>query len=184
MFFIDYDDKEYPDSLRNIKNPPKRLYYKGDINLLNRDSIAIIGSRDLTEYGKNVEKDFVKEFALKDIVVVSGMAIGADRIAHEETLNYGGKTIAVMGTGFNNIYPVQNVDIYNRILDESGLVITEYPENVEYSSANFPYRNRIISGLAKAVLIIEAKYRSGTSTTAKYAWRQGKKVYAIPRKIR
>lgn len=112
------------------------------------------------------------------------MAIGADRMAHEETLNVGGKTIAVMGTGFNHIYPVKNVDIYNRILDEGGLVITEYIDNVKFYSSNFPKRNRIISGLAKAVLVIEAEFRSGTSITAKYAWSQGKKVYAIPRKIR
>lgn len=184
MNFIDFDDERYPDTLRKINNPPKRLYYKGDINLLKSDSIAVIGSRDITDYGKNIEKDFVKDIALRDIVVVSGMAIGADRIAHEETLNCGGKTIAVMGTGFNHIYPVQNVDIYNRILEESGLIITEYQDDVKFISSNFPRRNRIISGLAKTVLVIEAEYRSGTSITAKLAWKQGKPVYAIPRKIR
>ena len=109
------------------------------------------------------------------------MAIGADRLAHEETLNVGGKTIAVMGTGFDHIYPVKNVDIYQRILDESGLVITEYENSVDFKSSNFPNRNRIISGLSEAVLIIEAKYRSGTSITAKYAWEQEKQVYALPR---
>lgn len=112
------------------------------------------------------------------------MAKGADRLAHEETLNVKGKTIAIMGTGFNHIYPVENVDLYNRILDEGGLVLTEYPNQMGFKSSNFPYRNRIISGLSKAVLIIEAKYRSGTSITAKYAWEQGKIVYALPRKIR
>ena len=109
------------------------------------------------------------------------MAAGADRLAHEETLNVGGKTIAVMGTGFNHIYPVKNVDIYQRILKESGLVITEYENTVEFEPSNFPKRNRIISGLCEAVLIIEAKYRSGTSITAHYAWKQNKIVYAIPR---
>lgn len=111
------------------------------------------------------------------------MAVGADRLAHEETLNMGGKTIAVMGTGFNHIYPVQNVDIYNRILDEGGLIITEYSDDVEFCSSNFPKRNRIISGLSKLVLIIEAKYRSGTSITASHAWKQGKSVYAIPGRL-
>ena len=183
MKFINFEDDKYPDSLRNIKNPPKRLYYKGNIDLLEYSSIAVIGSRDITEYGKNVEKKFVKEFALRDIVIVSGMAIGADRIAHEETLNCGGRTIAVMGTGFNHIYPVENVDIYNRILDENGLVITEYPEDTKFKSSNFPHRNRIISGLSKAILVIEAEYRSGTSITAKFGWKQGKRVYAIPGRL-
>lgn len=183
MNYIDFDDDKYPDSLRNIKNPPQRLYYKGNIDLLNYDSIAIIGSRDITEYGKNIERKFVKDIALRDIVIVSGMAIGADRIAHEETLNNGGKTIAVMGTGFNHIYPVENVDIYNRILDENGLVITEYSDDTKFKSTNFPNRNRIISGLSKAILVIEAEYRSGTSITAKLGWEQGKRVYAIPGRL-
>lgn len=183
MNYIDFDDDKYPDSLRDIKNPPQRLYYKGNIDLLNYDSIAIIGSRDITEYGKNIERKFVKDIALRDIVIVSGMAIGADRIAHEETLNNGGKTIAVMGTGFNHIYPVENVDIYNRILDENGLVITEYSDDTKFKSSNFPNRNRIISGLSKAILVIEAEYRSGTSITAKLGWEQGKRVYAIPGRL-
>ena len=183
MNYIDFDDDKYPYSLRDIKNPPQRLYYKGNIDLLNYDSIAIIGSRDITEYGKNIERKFVKDIALRDIVIVSGMAIGADRIAHEETLNNGGKTIAVMGTGFNHIYPVENVDIYNRILDENGLVITEYSDDTKFKSTNFPNRNRIISGLSKAILVIEAEYRSGTSITAKLGWEQGKRVYAIPGRL-
>ena len=183
MNYIDFDDDKYPYSLRDIKNPPQRLYYKGNIDLLNYDSIAIIGSRDITEYGKNIERKFVKDIALRDIVIVSGMAIGADRIAHEETLSNGGKTIAVMGTGFNHIYPVENVDIYNRILDENGLVITEYSDDTKFKSSNFPNRNRIISGLSKAILVIEAEYRSGTSITAKLGWEQGKRVYAIPGRL-
>lgn len=181
--YINYEDDKYPDTLRSIKNPPQRLYYEGNIDLLDCSSIAVIGSRDITEYGKNIEKQFVKEIALRDIVIVSGMAVGADRIAHEETLNNGGKTIAVMGTGFNHIYPVENVDIYNRILDENGLVITEYSEDTKFKSSNFPSRNRIISGISKAILVVEAEYRSGTSITAKYGWEQGKKVYAIPGRL-
>lgn len=184
MGYITINDNEYPNKLRKILEPPQILYYKGDLKLLKEPAIAIIGSRDISQYGKNVGRNFIKEIALRDIVVVSGMAKGADRLAHEETLNAGGKTIAVMGTGFNHIYPVENVDIYNRILAEGGLVITEFSNEVEFKSSNFPYRNRIISGLSNAVLILEAKYRSGTSITANYAWNQGKEVYALPRKIR
>lgn len=181
MDYIEFDDYEYPDSLRKIPDAPKRLYYKGNLELLKTNSIAIVGSRDITDYGKNVGREFIREIALRDITVVSGMAAGADRLAHEETLKMGGRTIAVMGTGFNHIYPVENVDIYNRILEESGLVITEYGDDEEYKSSNFPQRNRIISGLAKAVLVLEAEHRSGTTITANHAWNQGKIVYAIPR---
>lgn len=100
MKFLSIDDKSYPQKLKNIVNPPKKLFYKGNIKLLNEPMIAVIGSRDITDYGKRYGKAIVKDLALRDIVIVSGMAIGTDRIAHEETLNVGGKTVAVMGTGF------------------------------------------------------------------------------------
>ena len=109
---------------------------------------------------------------------------GADKVAHEETLFVGGKTIAVMGTGFNYIYPEENRSLYKRILNENGLIITEYEDDVSFCSKNFPERNRIVSGLSKGVLVIEAGIRSGTSITAKCAWEQGRKVFAIPRKTR
>lgn len=108
---------------------------------------------------------------------------GADRVVHEETLNYGGRTIAIMGTGFNNIYPPQNLDIYQRILLEGGLVLTEQQDDVKYYSQNFPKRNRIISAISKAVLVVEAAIKSGSTTTARHAWEQGKKVYAIPGRL-
>lgn len=97
---LNINDKDYPQKLRNIVNPPQKLFYKGNIKLLNEPMIAVIGSRDITEYGKRYGRIIVKNLALRDITIVSGMAVGADRIAHEETLNVGGKTIAVMGTGF------------------------------------------------------------------------------------
>lgn len=159
------------------------MFYEGNINLLKESSIAIIGSRDLTDYGRKIGAEIIKDIAIRDIVVVSGMAIGADRLAHEETLNVGGKTIAVMGTGFKNIYPPENKDIFDRIIENGGLVLTEYDDEVEFSGANFPKRNRIISGISQAVLVIEAKYRSGTSITARYAWQQNKEVYAVPGRL-
>jgi DNA processing protein len=180
---IDISSSIYPEILKNIKNPPKKLYYKGNINLLNESAIAVIGTRMLTSYGKKIEIDFVRDLALRDIVIVSGMAAGADRIAHEETLNVHGKTIAVMGSGFNHIFPKENQDIYERILNEDGLIITEYDTDVEPLSKNFPERNRIISGLSKGVLVIEAAIKSGTSITAGLAWKQGKKVFAIPGRL-
>ena len=110
------------------------------------------------------------------------MAIGADSVAHRECLENNGKTIAVMGGGFNHIYPSENIELYKKILDNDGLVITEYEDDKEAINTNFPKRNRIISGLSMGVLIVEAKYRSGSSITAKYAFEQGKKVFALPRK--
>lgn len=181
--FIDIKSKYYPQKLRQIKNPPERLFYKGNLNLLNEISLAVVGTRNITNYGIKYAKEFTKEIALRDIVVVSGMAKGTDRIAHEETLNAGGKTIAVMGTGFNRIYPNQNIDIYERIINENGLIITEYEDNVEFKTKNFPYRNRIVSGLSEGVLVIEGAYRSGTSITANLAWQQKKKVYALPGRL-
>ncbi len=181
--FIDIKSKYYPQKLKQIKNPPERLFYKGNLNLLNEISLAIVGTRNITNYGIKYAKEFTKEIALRDIVVVSGMAKGTDRIAHEETLNAGGKTIAVMGTGFNRVYPDQNIDIYERIINENGLIITEYEDNVEFKTKNFPYRNRIVSGLSEGVLVIEGAYRSGTSITANLAWQQKKKVYALPGRL-
>ena len=180
---ITEDDEKYSENLKKIKDFPKKLFYEGNIDLLKETSIAIIGSRDITDYGTQVGKNIIRDIASRDITVVSGMAVGADRLAHEETLNVGGKTIAVMGTGFSYIYPPQNRDIYKRILENDGLVITEYEDDEKFKSSNFPRRNRIISGLAEAVLIIEAKYRSGTSITAGYAWEQSKKVYALPGRL-
>jgi DNA processing protein len=180
---IDISDSNYSENLRNIKNPPKKLYYKGDISLLKEPAIAVVGTRKITDYGKYVGRKIVRDIALRDIVIVSGMAAGSDRIAHEETLNVRGKTIAVMGTGFNHIFPKENEDIYRRILDEGGLIVTEYEEDVGPISSHFPERNRIISGLSKGVLVIEASIKSGTGITARLAWEQGRKVFAMPGRL-
>jgi DNA processing protein len=180
---LSINDKNYPEILKGIKKPPQKLYYKGNLKLLKEPALAVIGSRHLTDYGRNVERKFVRDLALRDIVIVSGLAQGADRVAHEETLNAHGKTIAVMGTGFNHIFPEENKDIYERILKEDGLIITEYEDDVDFESKNFPMRNRIISGLSKGLLVVEAAIISGTSITAGYAWEQGRKVFAIPGRL-
>ena len=143
--FIDVTDDKYPQSLKEIRNPPKRLYYKGDINLLNSLCFSVVGSRNLTDYGRYVEKNFVNYLAYMNITIVSGLAIGADSVAHEECLNTGGKTIAVLGGGFNHIFPKENTKLYKRIIDEGGLIITEYEDNEKALTKNFPKRNRIIS---------------------------------------
>ena len=182
--FIKINDAVFPENLKLIKNPPKRLFYKGNIELLNSLCFSVIGSRDLTNYGRQIEKKFVKDLVLRGITIVSGMAVGADCVAHKETLDYGGKTIAVLGSGFNHIFPQENIELYNRIIAEDGLVITEYEDDILPNSENFPKRNRIVSGLSLGLLVVEAKYRSGTSITVKLAKEQGKKIFAFPRKTR
>lgn len=169
--------------LKEIDDPPKRLYYKGNLKLLYESGLAIIGTRHITEYGEKITKKFAKEIALRDIVVISGMAIGVDKVAHSETLKSGGKTIAVIGSGFNNIYPKENIKLFEQIIENDGLILTEYEDNISACSNNFPRRNRIVAGLSRAVLVVEAAYRSGTSITAGLAWKQGKIVYAIPGRL-
>lgn len=181
--FITIDDLIYPEKLRLIDNSPQKLFYKGNLNLLNEFSIAIVGTRHITNYGKKYTKKFAKDIALRDVVIVSGMAVGVDRVAHEECLNVDGKTIAVLGSGFNKIFPKENIDIFNRILKQDGLIITEYEDDAEPNINTFPARNRIVSGLSEGVLVVESAYRSGTSITAGLAIKQGKKVYAIPNRL-
>lgn len=183
MCIIDIKDKDYPQKLREIKNPPQKLFAKGDVSILNSNSIAIIGSRNYSEYGKKVCEKFSKELSKRGICIVSGMAKGIDSIAHRACLNVGGKTIAVMGSGFNHIYPKENNILYKNIIDQGGAVITEYEEDVEPDSRNFPKRNRIVSGLSIGVLVIEAIHRSGTTITAGLAKEQGKKVFCVPNSI-
>lgn len=180
---INYEDNIYPEKLKKIKNMPQRLFAIGNYELLNENSIAVIGSRNCTEYGRKATEKIVTKLALMDICIVSGMAIGIDAVAHNSTLDVKGKTIAVLGSGFNYIYPKENIKLYNRIIEEGGLVITEYEPDIEPTSSNFPERNRIVSGLSLGVLVIEAAFRSGTSITANIAKKQGKKVMCIPSDI-
>lgn len=177
---IKIDNEIYPEKLRIIDKPPKQLYAIGNIDLLNKDMIAVVGTRKITDYGKKIATKFCEEIALRDIPIISGMAIGTDTIAHKCALKCGAPTIAVLGTGLNNIYPEENLQLYEDILNSNGLVITEVGVEVEYDSKSFPRRNRIVSALSECVLVIEAAYRSGTSITVRYAKEQGKQVFAIP----
>lgn len=177
---IKKDDILYPEKLKIINNPPEQLYAIGNLELLKKDMIAVVGTRRITEYGKKNAEKFCKEIALRDIPIISGMAIGTDSIAHKTALKYGAPTIAVLGTGFNNIYPKENLNLYKDILNSNGLIISEVNSDKEYNSKSFPRRNRIVSGLSECVLVIEAAYRSGTSITVRYAKEQGKMVFAVP----
>lgn len=180
---IHIEDDKYPKQLRRIKNPPKQLYLKGNTELLNTNIISIIGSRACSPNGIKLAQQFSKELVYQGITIASGMAIGIDTIAHQTTLQEKGKTIAVLGNGFQHIFPMENIQLYQQIIENDGLVITEYPPEEEAKSENFLERNRIVSGLALGVLIVESAYRSGTSVTARLAKQQKRKVFALPHEI-
>ena len=180
---INIEDEKYPKQLKSIENPPKQLYVKGNTQLLKNNIISIIGSRACSESGKDLARKFTKELVYQGITIASGMAIGIDTIAHQTTLQEKGKTIAVLGNGFDFIYPEKNQELYRQIIQKDGLVITEYPPEEKAKSENFLERNRIVSGLAIGILVIEAAYRSGTSVTAKLAKKQGKKIFALPHEV-
>lgn len=177
---IKIDDSKYPKQLKEIKNPPKKLYLLGNEKILEDKSVAIVGSRCYSEYGKEYATKFSKELAIQGITIISGMALGIDTFAHKGALSVGGKTIAVLGSGFNYIYPEENIKLLSEIILNNGAIISEYKPDTIPDSKNFPKRNRIVSGLSNGVLVIEAVYRSGTSITAKLAKQQGKPVFCVP----
>lgn len=148
--------------------------------LNHKKTIAIVGSRNCSEYGRKYARIFAKTLAKHDICVISGLAKGIDTAAHYGAVTEKGGTIAVLGGGLRHIYPKENTWLFNQILQEGGCVITEYAEDEKVKMSNFPIRNRIISAIADGVLVIEAEHRSGSKITAKYAEQQGKKVYCIP----
>ena len=183
MVIINKEDTQYPSQLKDIKNAPNTIYAVGNTDALKENSIAVVGSRNMTEYGKSVTKEIVKDLTQAGMCIVSGMAIGIDTVAHKTCLENGGKTIAVLGGGLNKIFPPENIDLFNNIVKNDGCVISEYPQNQIAQKQCFAIRNRIISGLSLATLVIEATYRSGTSITAKFALDQGRKLFCIPNSI-
>lgn len=180
---IIYTNPNYPPNLLNLYDPPAVLYIKGDINLLLNDKkLAIIGSREASEYSKSSIEKILPPLIQKDFVIVSGLAKGADTLAHEITMQYGGNTIAVLGTGFFHVYPKQNENLAHK-MSKNQLLVTEYPPYITPKKWNFPMRNRIISGLSQGVVITEAKEKSGTVSTMEHALENGKEIFAIPGSI-
>lgn len=180
MKIIKQEDEVYSKRLLQIQNPPEKLYVEGNEKLLNQDAIAIVGTRDCTRYGEKYASKFARELSKKGICIVSGLAKGIDSIAHINSMEEDGKTIAVLGSGFNYIYPKENQYLYKKIIENGGCIVSEYPPETPVDKARFPKRNRIISGLSMGVLVIEARYRSGTSITAKQAIIQHKEVFCVP----
>lgn len=172
-------DDAFPDSLRNIPDPPPILFYRGDSSLLNEASIGVVGSRKPTPYGRASCTHFVRDLVQAGLVIVSGVAYGIDAEAHQATLKAGGKTIGVLGCGFDHVYPSRHRELYREI-ESFGLLLSEYPPYTPPVAGLFPERNRIISGLALGVLVVEAAEKSGSLITADCALEQGKEVFAIP----
>jgi len=179
---IERESDEYPQKLRDIANAPRQLYCSGDISLLKRNSVSIVGSRKFTVYGKQMAILIGKAIGRTGIPVVSGLANGIDTFAHEGTLCEGGKAIAVLGTGIGNVYPAGNRLLYKKIA-ETGLVVSEYPPSFPGAGYSFPARNRIISALCDSLVVVEAGVRSGALITAGLAIEQGKNDYAVPGNI-
>lgn len=177
------EDLEYPILLKNIKNAPRELYVEGNIDCFNTPCVTVVGSRNMSEYGKSMTKKIVKDLVKAGVCIVSGLAVGIDTVAHETCLENGGKTVAVLGSGLHKVFPNENVDLFNRIISSGGCVMSEQMPDEDAKKIYFPARNRIVSGLSLATLVIEAAYRSGTSITAKFAFEQGKKVFCIPNSI-
>lgn len=181
---IDMNSKYYPERLKNIVSPPKQLFCLGNLELLNYEkSIAIIGSRDCSYYGERVTKDFAFNLAKNGFCVVSGLAKGVDSFAHIGVLNAKGKTIAIIGSGLDNIYPKENIKLAESIINNDGLIISEYPLGTIALKQYFPARNRIISGISDSVLVTEARKNSGTNITVNFALEQGKDVFVVPGNI-
>ena len=175
---VTWDESLYPQSLRNISNPPMILYYRGDIRVTEQICLAVVGSRAASVYGRNVARKLAREMAESGIVIVSGMARGIDSEAHRGALE-AGKTIAILGSGLNVIYPPENRKLFQEIT-ASGIVISEFPLNNHPEPVNFPLRNRIISGLCRGVVVVEGKEKSGALITADFALEQGRDVFAVP----
>ena len=183
---INYTEKNYPKKLLQINNFPIVLYYIGNIKLLSQRNIAIVGSRFSSEYGKTVARNISKQLSDFKINIVSGLAIGIDKYAHLGALDSKiGKTIAILGTGISDfdIYPLQNKKIFDRILENKGLVLSEYIIGTKPLKHHFPLRNRIISGISEKILVVEATEKSGSLITANYGLEQGKDIYAVPGRI-
>lgn len=180
MAYICINNPKYPTLLKEIHNPPQNLSFKGDINLLKKRCITIVGTRKATRYGKEVLDILLKPYISSlDICIVSGMAVGIDTLVHQRCLALCIPTIAVIAGGIDNIYPLSNTPLYNDI-GKFGLVISEYDGYMPMKKGMFPMRNRILAGLSETTVVIEADIQSGSLLTANLALESGRDVYAVP----
>lgn len=173
-------DKNYPQNLKSIYDPPIALYVKGNKTVLNTKSIGMVGCRLCSKYGEFQAKKISYDLAKNNITIVSGLAKGIDKYSHIGCMSAKGTTIAVLGNGLDIMYPYENLEVARKIIQTRGAIISEYIVGTKPNKENFPQRNRIISGISKAIIVVEAKIRSGSMITVDYAIEQGKDVYAVP----
>ena len=179
---LTWESPDYPANLLNIAQPPPVLYVKGTLTSADEWAVAMVGTRQASAYGREVAHDLAATLAASGVTVVSGLARGIDIVAHRAALEAGGRTIAVLGCGLDHIYPVEHLPVAE-MMAAAGAVVSDYPLGTPPDSANFPPRNRIISGLAKGVVVVEAGEGSGALITADFAAEQGRDVFAVPGSI-
>lgn len=180
---LTWETPDYPNYLREIPTPPPLLYLQGDLLEQDRWAVAVVGTRRLTSYGRQVTRDLVAGLVQNNITVVSGLARGIDAVAHKTAVELGGRTLAVLGSGLDAIYPADNRALAQEITQGHGAIISEYGLGVQPEAKNFPPRNRIISGLSLGVIIVEAGERSGALITTNFALEQNRDVFAVPGNI-
>lgn len=180
---VSFWDKSYPELLKNIASPPLMLYVWGDYDLNYEKLVAIVGTRHNTFYGKMVAERFAKELVENQVDIVSGLAAGIDTITHKEVLKHKGHTIAVVASGFNKISPSNSQKLAREIVEHGGALISEYPPDEPAQIGYFPQRNRIISGISSATIVVESSIKGGSLITARFAFDQGREVFAIPGNI-
>jgi DNA processing protein len=179
-------DKDYPDKLKNIPDPPNVLFIKSRLGtsaiaeLSQNKIIAVVGTRKVTSYGREVTAKLTRELVLTGFTIVSGMALGVDGIAHQEAINAGGNTFAVLGAGVEIVYPKEHAGLYRSIVEHDGVILSEVAPDKMVGRGIFPARNRIVSGLSEAVLVTEGAIDSGSLITARVALEQGREVFAVP----
>ncbi|QOL26408.1 DNA-protecting protein DprA [Thalassotalea sp. LPB0316] len=180
---IGFDDARYPSQLKQIYDPPLVLFARGNTDLLQKTQLAIVGSRNCTINGREIAYQFAEKLASYDLVITSGLALGIDAFAHQGALASSGNTIAVTATGIDITYPARHRQLVNDIVVKGGLILSEFLPKTVAKKGHFPRRNRIISGLAQGVLVVEAKIKSGSLITAKMALEQNRDVFAVPGSI-
>ncbi len=179
-FFLTRVEEAYPERLTEIYDPPAVLWMRGDVRLLKRPGIAVVGTRQPTPYGTGMAEMLARDLAGRGMVILSGMARGVDTAAHKGALDANGKTVAVWGTGIDVVYPKENRKLAERIVEKGGAIVSEYAMGTFPAPQNFPIRNRILSGMSVGVLVVEAGEYSGTRITARCAMEQNRDVYAVP----
>lgn len=177
---ISMDDEDYPALLKHIYDPPIILWYKGNKKVFNEPGLAVIGTRRASKYGLSQTEEWVKKLVRNGLCINSGLAYGIDAKAHQTAVEMGGKTIAVLGSGIDVIYPAKNIKLALKIIEKGGAIVSEYPPGTQPDAGNFPGRNRIVSGMSHGTLVAESGIKGGSMITARYSLDQNREVFVIP----